>query len=535
MNHFPIRQIAVLIAAMLISACSHLSDDLKTAEKLIEDKPDSSLSILNQISPEKISEGENRALYNLLYIRALDKKHLPLKPDSLLDYPISWYEKHPEGNRLAYALLYKGRQYYYDLKYEKATNSFLKSRDEVRDSSDYLLMGRICADMARVSSMQKDYNYSREKMKQALKYYQKGNCKYQYFYTMIELGRSFSLEKDCKSAISYFRKIDKLVVDSMTKGDLLDQYAFAYYNTGKVDSALYYYRQIINYPYMTYNRAIRYMYLADVYFDLQKFDSSEYFAMNAFKFKPELRTQRECHRILANLAYLKNDKKAEIQHMNQYVYLGETLRKIDSQTKGSFLENMHKSSKEAKSAREHNLYLLLLIAFFMLVFGWLYMRANRKHRESETTLLQKHEKAKLQSKDELRQELIEVLKQKIKDSKKPQAEMLKKASPAEREVLIREFYTDLLHLDDWNKFSLEMCPMFGNLPQNLETNYPTLTHKEIIWCFLFLLDISQSDILSIMEYKQGSYSKLKQRIAKKLKLTDATELNDFLRRKVSEQ
>jgi len=535
MNYLSTRYITVLLTALLISACSKLPNELKTAEKLLEDKPDSALLILKQIPPEKQLDGESKALYNLLYIRALDKKHLPLKPDSLLDYTISWYEKHPDGNKLATAWLMRGRMYYYKQLYEKSVSSCLKSRDEVRDSSDYLLMGRICADIARVSSMQKDYSFAREKMKQATKYYLKGNCKLQYFYTMIEIGRSYSLEKNCKAAISYFRQIDKLVVDSMTKGDLLDQYAFAYYNTGKVDSALYYYRQTVNYPYMSHNRAIRYMYIADAYFDLHKFDSSEYFAVNAFKFQPEIRTQRECHRILTNCAFLKGDTKGEVAHMNQYVFIGDSLRKIDSQTKGSFLENMHQSSKEAKSAKQRNLLLLLLFALFAGLFGWIYFRTKRRYKETESTLLLNHEKAKLQNKDELRQELIESLKQKIEDLKDQQIEIRKKASSADREALLRKFYTDLLHLDDWNKFTREMCPLFGNLPLKLETDFPTLTQKEISWCCLHLLGISQSDILTIMEYKPASYSKFKQRLAKKLNLTDATELNDFLHRKASEQ
>ena len=528
------RSIIILLAALLINACSHLSEELKTAENLLENKPDSALIILKKISPEKYSQGEARALYNLLYFRALDKNHLPLKPDSLIDFSIQYYQKHSDGNRLAYAYLMKGRFYYYNQMYEKSVSNCLKAHDEVKDSTDYLLMGRICADIARVSSMQKDYNYAREKMKQALEYYQKGNCKLQYFYTMIEIGRSYSLEKDCKSAISYFRKIDKLVVDSMTKGDLIDQYAFAYYNTGKLDSALYFYRQTVSYPYMSYNRAIRYMYIADAYFDLHKYDSAEYFAVNAFKLKPELRTQRECHRILANCAFLRKDMKGLQKHMNEYVVIGDSLRKVDSQTKGSFLESMHKTGKEADKAHYNITLLIVLIVVFIAGSVSLFYLLRKRQKVNESILKQKNEEARLQSKDLVRQELIGALKQKINDNKNLQTEMRKKASPAEREVMIRAFYTELLHLDDWNKFTREMCPMFGNLTLKLETDYPILTRKEISWCCLYLLGISQSDILTIMEYKPASYSKFKQRLAKKLNLSDATELNNFLHRKISE-
>ena len=535
MIHFSVRHFSIIITILLFSACSHLPNELKTAEKLLEDKPDSALLILKQISPEKYSSAEAKALYNLLYIRVLDKKHLPLKPDSLLDFSISYYEKHPNGNQLAMAYLLKGRMYYYRQMYEKSVASILKSRDVVKDSTDYLLMGRICADIARISSMQKDYTYQRQKLKQALHYYQKGNNKLQYFYTIIEIGRSYSLCKDYKSAISYFRKLDKLTTDSMTKGDLLDQYGFAYYESKKLDSALYYFRQTIGYPYMSYNRAIRYMNTANAYFDIEKFDSAEYYASNAFNFQPEIRTQRECHRILANCLYLRKDFKGLQKHMNEYVFIGDSLRKIDAQTKGSYIEDMHKTTKEADSTKHVFLFLLFLLPVILILISWFFIRLKRRHKETEAILLHKNEEARNQSKDIVRQELIDVLKQKIDDGKNKHAELRKKASSEERDEMIKQYYTELLHLDNWNKFTREMCPMFGNLPLKLETDYPTLTHKEISWCCLYLLDISQADILTIIEYKPASYSKFKQRLAKKLNLSDATELNDFLHRKASEQ
>ena len=535
MNHFSIRHIAILIAVMLISSCTRMPEELKTAEKLLEDNPDSSLLILRKIPPAKHLDGEAKAMYNLLYIRALDKKYLPLKPDTLLDYSISWYEKHPDDNKLATAWLYKGRMYYYNQMYEKAVTCCLKSRDVLKDTCDYLLMGRICADMARISSMQKDYTYQREKLKQAIYYYQKGNNKLLYFYTMIEVGRSYSLCKDYKSAISYFRKLDKLATDSMKKGDLLDQYGRAYYESNRVDSALYYFRQTVDYPYMTYGKALRYMYIADAYFDVEKFDSAEYYASKAFDFHPEIRTKRECHRILANCLSLKKDLKGLTKHMNEYVYIGDSLRKVDAQTKGSFIESMHQSTKEADSARRNTLFLLILLPVILLMITGFFIRLKRRHKETEAILLHKHETARIQSKDSLRQELIDVLKQKIDDTKNKHAELRRKATSAEREEMIKQHYTELLHLDNWNKFTREMCPMFGNLTLKLETDYPALTHKEIIWCCLYLLDIPQADILTIIEYKPASYSKFKQRLAKKFKLNDATELNDFLHRKASEQ
>jgi len=60
----------------------------------------------------------------------------------------------------------------------------------------------------------------------------------------------------------------------------------------------------------------------------------------------------------------------------------------------------------------------------------------------------------------------------------------------------------------------------------------TLTRKEIIWCCLIQLQITHVDVLTLIEYKQTSYSKFKQRLAKKMNLNDAAELTRFLEQKV---
>jgi len=60
----------------------------------------------------------------------------------------------------------------------------------------------------------------------------------------------------------------------------------------------------------------------------------------------------------------------------------------------------------------------------------------------------------------------------------------------------------------------------------------TLTRKEITCCCLSLLQITHVDVLTLIEYKQTSYSKFKQRLAKKMNLNDAAELTRFLEQKV---
>ena len=526
----------ILLPLFLLSlaGCSFIPNELKTAESLIETAPDSALHILRHLSPTLYKSDQTRALYGLLLIRTLDKKHLPLKPDSLLDYSLSYYEKHPDGNYLAYAYLLNGRKFYYESNYEKSITNLLKARDEVKDTTDYLLLGRICTDMARVCFMQKDYNFSKSKFQEGIRYFLKGNHQYQYFYTMIEIGRFYAYNKDLKSALSCFRKINQLATDSVKKGDLLEELAYAFYKNNNLDSALYYYRKVMKYPFDDFSRPITYMEIANAYFDSRKYDSAQYYASNAFKYKPELRTQRECHRILANIGYLNGDKKALLVHMNQYVYLGDSLRKIESQTKGSVLETLHTSKKEATKSK-NMAWFMACVAIFILTGTYLITRFVIRKTKKEKKQIQK---TNLQQNADRHKEVLvnhrEVLLNKIKERKLLLAPERKKADAAGKIAIDRKLYEELLHINDTVYFYDEMNSVLNNLVNKLQKQFPTVTSREIMWCCLSLLQVPNTDMYMLLETNVDSLKKMKQRLVPKFNLALVSELQDFLIRLISE-
>ncbi len=70
---------------------------------------------------------------------------------------------------------------------------------------------------------------------------------------------------------------------------------------------------------------------------------------------------------------------------------------------------------------------------------------------------------------------------------------------------------------------------FNNIVDKLQTDHPTLSRKEISWCCLHLLDISNTDRVLLLETTTEGLYKLKQRIAQKLNLANTKELDAYLR------
>ena len=526
---------SLLLVCLFLYSCSFMPDKLKIAEQLIETAPDSALHILQQVYTGKFSCEEDRALYGLLLFRILDKKYLPLKPDSAIEFSLSYYQIHHDDIRLAYCYLYKGRANKYALQYENAMNCYLKALDVAQLKNDYLLLGRINSDIGDIHNAQRDYGLARQKYKLALNYFSRAKLQSLAFNSFLGIGRSYRAAGNYRKAQLHYRKVFPLAQDSIQRGALLQEIAINYYNNKQYDSALVYFRQVIPYPYVRNNRAIRYYYLADLFFDLNQIDSAGYYAGNSFRYSPDIRTQRECYRILANVSYVKKDIKEISGYINKYIELSSSIRKIDEQTKGSILETMHSKTKEVLNTKLQRLYLLASILVLILVGLIIFCVWKRYYKQERCKMEEKHLQQKIETRRKLIKRQRDTLMQKVEVMKAIQTDERKKSKPEAKAEMDRQIYNIVLHLTDREFFEREMDILLNNLVSKLKTRYSSLTVKEITWCCLHMLDIPITDVLLLLDYKVDSLNKMKQRLAQKTNLTNAAELNCFLNRILAEE
>jgi tetratricopeptide (TPR) repeat protein len=217
--------------------CSILPDELKRAESLIETAPDSALIILKHLSPDKYKSDADRALYGLLMIKALDKKMLPLKPVSLLDNSLAYYQSHPVDNRLAACYFYKAHTYKYTLQYEKAMNFYLKALDAVENKKDYTLLGKINFDMGDIYNIQRDYILARQKFHNAHAYFLQANSQLLAFYSLLYIGRTFHAAKEYKKAQIFYQNNIIQAKDSIQQGAMYQEIGLNFYDSKRLDSA----------------------------------------------------------------------------------------------------------------------------------------------------------------------------------------------------------------------------------------------------------------------------------------------------------
>ncbi len=509
---------------LLLVGCSLLPNKMKTAEQLMETSPDSALHLLQQIKPNQSLSDADQALYGLLLFEALDKKYLPLRPDSAINFSLDFYQSKNDKVRLAKCYFYKGRMYKYAQQYDEATEMYLKALDNCQDKKDYALMGKIYSDMAYICSIQQDYVRAREKDQLAADCFNRLGKTVDACFRIIDIGITYRCEKKYEKALQYYRKAISICPDSNLLGTAFQEIGTVYQYANHYDSAQIYYKKSISFPCKEGNYSIRCCALAELFFLTSKYDSAVHYATIALKNQSNFHIQKECYRVLANSKYSQGDFKQMALYMSKFQDCTDSIRKIDTQTKSTVLENIHKTTETAYKTKKYLAILGWAIPFIVSISLFILFRLRQRNKGKEKQLVE-IELQLTEKQLSLKNNFI----QKIEESKSLHMDEYRKSSLAKREAMDKEVYNVCLHLNDWTVFSESMNRTFNNTVSFLEKTYPDITRKEITWCCLYLLNIHSGDMALVLDCKPESLYKLKQRLAQKMKLKTTLELNQLLK------
>ena len=509
---------------LFLAGCSIAPNELKTAEKNMDANPDSAMSILMHLKPEKYKSNSNRALYGLLLFQLSDKREKALPPDSIINYSAIYYQNQNDKPHLAKSLYYKALINKRAQRFDVATLLYLQALDLAKNSNDYLLLGEIYSDMGDICTIQKEYKESLKKYRESIKCFNKGGNQIETRYRIISIGRIYHFLKKYKEAQAFYKQALMPLNDSLLQGLVYQTLGENYYWEKRYDSAQYFLKKSIQFPYKGTNYAIRCFNLADLYFDLNKMDSAYKYATIALKHPTTFYNQRDCYRILTNIEYIRKNLNQLEMYMSHYQDCTDSIHKLELQTKSTVLENLHTTTQDAKVTKTS----MMLIVFILLIVLML--------SSSLVIYLYKRNKLKRKQLNDFKQQLnikqefvSQGLSKKIEEIKTLQAEERKNASVEDREKLNKELYTNVLHLNNWDLFNREMNHAFNNTIVSLVLVYPSITRKEIIWSCLHLLDIPHADRMLLLDATSDSLYKLKQRLAHKLNLKSTKELDLYLK------
>lgn len=117
---------------------------LSSADSLMQQRPDSSLAILENIPRALLTEKDEQAHYALLLTKARHKNYIDETDDSLINIALKYYRRHSSDSLLMQSLFYKATILYNSANYPKAIISATKAEDIARKLNDNYWIARTC-------------------------------------------------------------------------------------------------------------------------------------------------------------------------------------------------------------------------------------------------------------------------------------------------------------------------------------------------------------------------------------------------------
>ena len=136
----------ISVGLMLTSGCrnsAEIEDKLDIAETLMEERPDSSLFILEGIDMSGLGGDRIKARYALLKSMALDKNYIDTTTFDVLQPAVDYYLKHGNADERLRTLYYMGRIHRNGGNDDSAMQSYLNALEFKGDITDSLTLARL--------------------------------------------------------------------------------------------------------------------------------------------------------------------------------------------------------------------------------------------------------------------------------------------------------------------------------------------------------------------------------------------------------
>ena len=163
----------LLLAMIACNDPKSVTDALHRAEALMNEHPDSALSILNAISPDEMGQNSTRAHYALLYTQAQDKNYIDEVNDSLISVAVDYYRNIDDTRHKFLSYYYKGRILANAENYLDATTCYMEAEQLADAVGDDYLVGLLYAEMGRIYRLYYDYPKSLEAHQKAAECYER--------------------------------------------------------------------------------------------------------------------------------------------------------------------------------------------------------------------------------------------------------------------------------------------------------------------------------------------------------------------------
>ena len=206
----------LLFAATLfcLTSCSRHSEHWATItdmERIIEERPDSVLNVLQSIDTDELASKEERAKHAVLLSMALDKNVIDKTSFEVLQPAIDYYEDNGSATDKLRTYYYQGRIYQNAGNNSLAMKAFVNAISEGEKSDDMLTKARVYFAQATIYYSLNEFDQFIETNKKAATYFKKEGKYNSYANCLNRIINGYTLKDDAESALPYIDECKHLL------------------------------------------------------------------------------------------------------------------------------------------------------------------------------------------------------------------------------------------------------------------------------------------------------------------------------------
>lgn len=556
MNKFlqNITSLVAIVLFLIMGACNNhpQAPILLEVEKIIEEQPDSALSILNKVENINQLSEKDHATYCLLLTQAQDLNYITHTSDSLIKIAATYFEKSNDKHKASLSYYYMGRVNTDLHDALKAQEFYLKALEIGEKTKDYHLLAKICNNLGTLYNYQDIYDLALPMQKKALYYInmEQKQDTVNMSYILRNTARTFTLMNLEDSAVIYHKQALKYSRPYNISSILVDLGNIYIYKNEYVEAKKY-----ID---LAQNSTTILKTLYPIYLSKGKLlsamgqlDSAKYYLTQCSQ-SSNIYTQAGSLYHLAQVALKEND-------LNNYVKYTETYSTLrDSITKHSHFENIRiaqsmfnyqriakeKDQFEKKAAQRMIFIYQVIIIFFLTIAIFIFIFKREKIKKKRLTELKEEQYKRSQQYIEnnnkqifqltetlhSKQEEMSEVERQLYEARKLMLEMENRQIFEKQGTILlleKDFHNSSIYIRIHREDDIQLSPSeWEELHQLIDVTYPDFTNRlirlypqisieEIHICYLVKMQLSIKKIAFIMHITSSGVSQCRRRLYKK--------------------
>lgn len=534
--------ILIIILCIISSACrnSDIAPQLKRADLLMLNHPDSSLNILKELSSENMPNISEKAMYALLLTQALDKNSIHQPNDSLISIAVNYYKNENDNKLKTKAFYYLGRVYQDNEEYIRATEAYLSALKTASDSHPLVL--QIYNNLASCYECQEFYTQAIKIYKESYSIAEKSKDKYGLLHAIRGLGNIYAIQDNEDKALSYYQKalsVTQSIKDSLWENAILCDIAKIYDSQGMHIEAKKHIELALKHAPSNINLSPTYFWKGTILYNLEETDSAIHYLSQAST-NADIYTKATIYQTLYEINKRKKEFEQAILYNDTALVCYDSIQNIIHHAEVTNLlkkhsTEMYKQQIQNKSQKIMSFYIIcLLVAIFLFIYILMYINnRNRKTHMRWQQLLMRNQTEKaalkekinilLRSKEANEQKYIDLLNKRIDlwDQSLQICVRLFKTTASYKRIQSIETSKNKREKEiTQEEVSLiygEVNEAFIEAMQELLEQYPNLTQDDLYYCLLNRLQLSNNTIIACMRVgSQPALTQRKYRIKKQL-------------------